>query len=106
MKFTHAERESAWEYIEANVATIPDAGCWVWVTQNYNGFIHFRGKPIRFDQLAYETLKGAIPDGHSVIHKCRVSSCVNPEHMGLTLDQSTKIKTISSDPVFNRYEQG
>lgn len=32
-------------------------------------------------RLAYEDARGPIPEGYTIDHKCRVRSCVNPDHL-------------------------
>jgi len=38
-------------------------------------------------RVAYELFVGPIPDGLSVLHKCDVTLCVNPDHLFLGTQQ-------------------
>lgn len=66
----------------------PNSGCWPWTAALNNmgyGVINFmvEGKPRLFlaHRLLYTLHKGRIPKGLELDHLCRVSSCVNPQHL-------------------------
>lgn len=59
-------------------------GCWLWTAgQSPDGYgkfsLHSRSTPAH--RLAYELLRGPIPDGLYLDHLCRVRRCVNPAHL-------------------------
>lgn len=58
--------------------------CWLWTgyVDNDKGYGRFAypGGTLAH-RFAYELLVGPIPDGLQVDHKCRVKSCVNPDHL-------------------------
>ena len=58
--------------------------CWVWgaakTTKGY-GVIRVAGRLVAAHRLAYELVRGAIPDGLEPDHLCRHHACVNPAHM-------------------------
>ena len=62
----------------------PNTGCWLW-TESDNGRGYGRATRNNRAQQAhrvfYELLKGPIPDGHELDHRCRVTFCVNPDHL-------------------------
>jgi hypothetical protein len=67
-----------WENVE------PTGFCWLW-TGNVNdaGYGRFGagGKIHRAHRFAYELLVGPIPEGCTLDHLCRMTLCVNPDHL-------------------------
>ena len=63
----------------------PDLGpCWLWTAYLYKGYGRFnggQGRIVEAHRFAYELAKGAIPSGLVLDHLCRVTSCVNPDHL-------------------------
>src|SRR5207302_3908832 len=62
------------------------SGCWIWVgaeSSDGYGLTHVDGKEVRAHRLAWTLVRGPIPDGLSVCHRCDVPPCVNPEHLFL-----------------------
>ena len=59
--------------------------CWVQqgATSDRYGYVYVttRGKRGYAHRLAYEQAKGPVPDGYEVDHLCRVTRCVNPDHL-------------------------
>lgn len=63
---------------------VDESGCWLWQGHlNNTGYAWFNayGKPQLGHRVAYELFVGAIPEGLSLDHLCRVTRCVNPEHL-------------------------
>ena len=61
-------------------------GCWNWkACRNQFGYGRFfLNKPRRLKEahrIAYELIKGKIPNGLTLDHLCRNPSCVNPDHL-------------------------
>jgi hypothetical protein len=60
-----------------------DEDCWIWLGPvNRSGYGHLR----RFGyvhRLAWELLRGPIPEGMTVDHLCRNRVCVRPDHLEL-----------------------
>lgn len=58
--------------------------CWLWLggkaAGRYGGF-YDRGKWRPAHLVAYEELVGPVPDGLELDHLCRVTHCVNPDHL-------------------------
>ena len=60
--------------------------CWLWRgAVDIYGYGHIydseRKRPVPAHRLVYELLKGKIPEGKTLDHKCRVRCCVNPAHL-------------------------
>lgn len=70
-----------------------DGWCWLWTAFTENGYGMFwrDGRPQRASRVAWEFLRGPIPKGLWVLHKCDVRSCVNPDHLYLgTVEDNVK----------------
>ena len=65
-------------------------GCWLWTgskdRQGY-GAIHRDNSMERAHRVSHELYKGPIPDGLTIDHLCRNTSCVNPEHLEAVTQQ-------------------
>lgn len=74
-------RGSPMERFMAKVTPEPNSGCWLWVGAMYvaSGYGSFESR--RAHRWSYQTFVGPIPDGLVIDHKCRVRSCVNPDHL-------------------------
>jgi len=63
----------------------PNTGCWLWARQSNNGRgygrIRYQGRNQQAHRVFYELFRGPIPDGCELDHKCRVTFCVNPDHL-------------------------
>ncbi len=74
------------ERFEEKYIPITESGCWIWVgslgTYGY-GQISINNKPIGAHRVSYELYKGPIPKGMSVLHKCDILTCINPDHLFL-----------------------
>lgn len=62
----------------------PETGCWLWTDKpDRHGYGEFwmNGRNHRAHNAAYVLLVGPIPDGLEPDHLCRVTLCVNPDHL-------------------------
>lgn len=62
-----------------------DTPCWVWnrmiVKPSGYGTLKYRQKAIKAHRAVYSEFVGEIPEGHFVLHRCDVRTCVNPDHL-------------------------
>lgn len=69
----------------------PNTGCWIWAFGRIHrleyGHIHRGSRTDGTRQwmaahvFAYEEINGQVPSGLELDHRCRVRSCVNPDHL-------------------------
>lgn len=81
------------ERFEQRYIPEPNSGCWLWVgTQHTRGYGRIqkevgsrkkRAKLERAHRVAWELYRGPIPTDMHVLHRCDVTSCVNPDHLFL-----------------------
>ena len=63
---------------------VREFGCYDWVgTKNDSGYgyITYKGTFWYIHRLTYKLLKGSIPRGYQVHHKCHRRQCCNPAHL-------------------------
>lgn len=63
---------------------LTESGCVIWIgSTDRNGYGHtlFNGKIEYAHRAAYIRDKGEIPEGLEIDHLCKVTSCVNPDHL-------------------------
>lgn len=62
----------------------PNTGCWLWMrsadSSGY-GTLNLGGRTASAHRVAYEALRGPIPEGLQIDHLCHTRPCVNPYHM-------------------------
>ena len=62
----------------------PTSGCWLWIgARDHYGYgaIHLKAVLRKAHRVVYEMYKGTIPEGLELDHKCRLTCCVNPDHL-------------------------
>jgi hypothetical protein len=77
---------------------IPETGCWIWARSVSGGGyanIRINGKQSVAHRVAYEALRGPIPEGMTLDHLCRVRCCVNPDHMDPVTMQENILRGVS-----------
>lgn len=66
------------------VVPVTETGCWLWLgNADKAGYGRFdlKCRTVLSHRAAYEHARGPIPPGLDADHKCRVRSCVNPDHI-------------------------
>lgn len=72
------------DWIFSRVIPEPNSGCWIWDgPPGGGGYARttINNRQIKIHRLAWVLKNGPIPDGLELDHKCRVRSCVNPDHL-------------------------
>lgn len=62
----------------------PDTGCWEWAMGRWRGGygqIRREGKNWQAHRWVYHSLIGPLTEGLVLDHLCRVTHCVNPDHL-------------------------
>ena len=76
---------SEFDRMMSKISPCPNTGCWFWMDRSTNGRgygrVYYQGKSCQAHRAYYELLVGPIPDGLELDHKCRVTMCVNPDHL-------------------------
>lgn len=72
------------ERFMAFVVPEPNSGCWLWTGYvNSDGYAQFgvNGSSVGAHRWAYKRFVGEVSAPLMLDHKCRVRSCVNPDHL-------------------------
>lgn len=76
-----------WSKVDKTGPIPPDAPhlgrCWIWLTKSNAPYGDFRvgHRTIKAYRFAYELLIGPVPAGLDLDHLCRITLCVNPDHL-------------------------
>lgn len=68
------------------VSPEPMSGCWLWTRFTHSfgyGCFWMNGKTITSHRASWIIFRGEIPQGMSVLHRCDIPECVNPDHLFL-----------------------
>ena len=88
MRLTHEQIERFWSKVDIK----DDDSCWMWTAAKLVNFGYgafgVRGSVVeRAHRMSYYLVKGDIPKGLHVLHKCDNPPCCNPSHLFLGTDQ-------------------
>ncbi len=100
------------EIMNAHVLPEPNSGCWLWDgPTNGNGYgILTRGSSskgtstrVRAHRFVWQALRGDVPQGLVLCHRCDTPACVNPDHLftGTQADRDAAQK----GRLHNRFQQ-
>lgn len=83
MKRAYTKRPTLDRLLE-KVSINPISQCWEWTASlDKKGYGQFElnGRNRRAHEVAYELLRGIIPDGLEPDHVCKNTRCINPDHL-------------------------
>lgn len=87
------ERERFWEKVDKS------GECWIWLAggigrnKEYGCFYLSGGRQsVMAHRWAYEALVGPIPSGLVLDHLCRVTKCVNPDHLEVVTNRENILR--------------
>lgn len=71
------------ERLMSKVQPEPNSGCWLWLGANNYKYpcIKIHRKQRYAHRVSYELHKRPIPKGLDIDHLCKVTLCVNPDHL-------------------------
>ena len=84
---------------------IPECGCLIWIgaVKHWYGVFSKPGKKqVPAHRVAYEMANGPIPVGLVIDHKCRVKSCVNPDHLRVVTNAVNVTENSASVAALNK----
>ncbi len=86
-----------------------DNGCWEYHGHFNNkgyGQIHYQGKHQLVHRISFKLMKGRIPKGKFVLHRCDNTRCYNPDHLfiGTQKDNMDDMRAKGRDNDFGRKE--
>jgi len=93
MKWTDEEKAVLRTRLNAGYIPVTESGCWLWTKATIQGYgtLKYRGMNHRSHRLMYELERGPIPDELVIDHLCRVTYCINPDHLEPV---TTKVNTL------------
>lgn len=85
------------EHVLAQSIPVTESGCWIWLGTEVNGYgqIKVNGRSTLAHRYVYEQLVGPIPPGLDMDHLCRVTQCINPNHVEPVTTQVNILRGIS-----------
>lgn len=70
----------------ARSVPVPEAGCFLWPdawSERGYGRVYSEGRMWQAHRLSWTQVRGPIPEGLFVCHRCDTPACVNPDHLFL-----------------------
>ena len=92
--FQEETRGNVWDRFCEYISPEPNTGCWLWSGGgNRYGAFWASGRFISAHRFAFQAQKGPVPEGLQLDHLCRVTCCVNPDHLeAVTCQENSRRK--------------
>ena len=91
-----------WLYVEPE----PNSGCWLWVGAMADGYgVIQRGGmqgKVLAHRYSYEMFREPIPMDFQIDHRCRMRSCVNPNHLEVVTARENFLRGIHRSAQIHR----
>ena len=73
--------------LELSSMPVTECGCWIWMKRimpnNGYGVIGINNRTWLAHRASWEAYRGPLPVGASVLHRCDIRPCINPDHLFL-----------------------
>ena len=79
---SESQQHEFWEHVAVDM--VDSDACWPWkfaLKRSGYGYVSLGGNDYRAHRVAYEIVRGAIPQGLTLDHLCRNRACCNPAHL-------------------------
>lgn len=100
---TPSDHERFWSKVDKS------GNCWEWAgarDENGYGFFWLSGRPRKTHRVAYQTLRGAVPDGMNLDHLCRNPPCLNPDHLEVVTSSENQRRGLNGFGARDMCKQG
>ena len=74
-----------------------------WESRFSTLYVLVKGKLISRSRKTFELIKGPIPPGHFVLHRCKNSTCLNPAHLYLSLKKTRSYVELVGNELLCKY---
>lgn len=74
----------------------PNSGCWLWLGCLYKkgyGNFSLNDKNLKAHRAAYLFFIGNIPPDYEIDHLCKMTSCVNPQHLEAVTGEENRARS-------------
>ena len=74
-----------------------DSPCWLWTRAKTKGYgtLWSNGKQIYAHRYMWTVMRGPIPEGMELDHLCRVTACINPQHLEVVTHRENCLRGLS-----------
>lgn len=107
--YVGAWHDGAFTIDDPRIQPCPTTGCWLWSIASVGSYGYGRakvyGKNVPAHRAFYENARGPIPAGMVLDHICRVTACVNPDHLRPVTKAQNNTENSMSPPALNKQKE-